>query len=280
MAESKALTKFKEKLAKKAEVKASEEAVGGSFFSTRGGILKLGDDELPGNEMIVIVLDSIHENTYYPGKFDQDAIVPPKCFAFGRTTKEMEPHENVPAKDDESAEDSYFEMQADWCDECPYSEWGSADTGRGKACANRRRLAVIPAGRFEQVGKKKSDTEMEVFDDPAHFREADISFLKLPVTSTKAWSKYVNQLNKDHQVPPFAVITHVYMEPHEKKQFEFFFDCVEVIEDEDILQILFARNEEAEEVIEQPYTEPTDEEMEQPAVKAQTGLSGLRKGQK
>ncbi len=273
MADSKALVKYKERLAKKAEIYAGEEKVGGNFITTQGGILKFNDEELPGNEMLVVVLDSIHENTYYPDAFDADAILPPRCFAFGRAEKEMQPHANVPDDD----EDSFFEAQCEWCDECPHAEWGSADTGRGKACTNRRRLAVIPAGRFEQTGKKKTDTEMEVFDDPAHYKEADIAFLKLPVTSTKAWAKYVNQLNKEHQVPPFAVLTHVYVEPHTKNQFEFFFEMIEVIENEDILAILFMRNEEAMEAIEQPYTEPSDEEMEHPKAKAKTGLKGLRK---
>ena len=273
-----ALEKYQKRMATAADDYADEEKTGGSFITTRGGILKYGEEELPGNEMVVVILDSIHENTYYPDKFDPDLMLPPKCFAFGRTEKEMEPHDNVPDPDDN--EDSYFELQADFCDECPLSEWGSADTGKGKACTNRRRLAVIPGGRFVASGKRKSETSMEIFEDADHFRDADIAFLKLPVTSTKAWSKYVHSLRKEHQAPPFAVLTHVYVEPHEKNQFEFFFDCIEVIEDPDILEILFARNEEAKGAIEQPYSEPTDEEMEQPKAKAKAGLSGLKKGKR
>lgn len=272
-----ALEKYQKRLAAKAETAASEEKTGGNFITTRGGILKYGEEELPGNEMLVVILDSIHENTFYPDKFDPDVMLPPLCFAFGRVEKDLQPHDNVPDPDDDEAEDSFFKLQSEWCSDCPHAEWGSADTGRGKACTNRRRLAVIPAGRFTQTGRKKSETEMEVFDDPDHFRDADIAFLKLPVTSTKAWSKYVHKLNKEHQVPPFAVLTHVYIESHPTKQFEFFFEEVEVIDDPDLLEILFARNEEAMKLIEQPYTEPTDEEAEQPKAKGRTGLSGLRK---
>jgi len=269
-----ALEKYREKMAAKASAYASEEKTGGSFISIRGGVLTFGEEELPGNEMLVVVLDAIHENTYYDTKFDPDSVLPPKCFAFGRSEKEMEPHENVPDPDD--AEGSFFELQAGQCSECPHSQWGSADTGRGKACSNRRRLAVIPAGRFV-AGKKRRDTEMEVFEDPDHFRKADIAFLKLPVTSTKNWSKYVHMLNKEHQAPPFAVLTHIYVEPDPKTQYKVHFDCIEVVEDEDILDILFARNEEAMDMIIQPYEEPSEEDLEKPKAKAKTGLSGLKK---
>jgi len=276
---------YKQRLAKKSEVYASEEETSESFFSLRGGILTLGEEELPGNEMLVVVLDAVHENTYFPGAWDPEATLPPKCFAFGRSEKEMQPHDNVPDLDSEEAEDSYFEMQVDYdpekedpfCDQCPHSEWGSADKGRGKKCANRRRLAVIPAGRFLPGKTRRDAAEMAVFEDPQHYREASIAFLKLPVTSTKNWSRYVRKLNKDHQVPPFAVLTHIWLENDEKTSFKVCFDTIEVIEDEDLLEILFKRNEEAEGVIEQPYSEPTAEDLEKPKAKTKTGLSGLRK---
>ena len=271
-----ALEKYKQKMAQAATQYAGEEQVGGSFISTRGGILKYGEEELPGNEMLVVVLDAVHENTYFPDRFDADLILPPKCFALGRSEKDMEPHENVPDPDDEGADDSYFELQADLCSQCPHAQWGSADTGRGKACANRRRLALIPAGRFVETGKKR-ETEMEVFDEPEHYRDADIAMLKLPVTSVKNWSKYVHQISKEHQRPPFGVLTHVYLVPDTKTQFKIMFDCIEVIEDEDVLDILFARNEEAMEIIERPYEEPTEEQMAAPQQKSRSGLKGLRK---
>ena len=274
------LEKYKAKLAKRAEAAAGEEVTGSNFFTTQGGILKYAEEELPGNEMLVVIVDSIHENTFYPGAFDAENILPPKCFAFGRSAREMEPHDNVPHIDDAEESDSFFEMQSEWCDDCPHNEWGSADVGRGKACSSRRRLAVIPAGRFEQTGKRKGQTEMEVFTDVSHFKEAEISFLKIPVTSVKAYSKYVQMLNKEHQLPPFAVLTHVFLEPHTKFQFEVKFDLVEVIEDTDVLEALFARNKEAMDVIEQPYNEPTEEELAKPKAVAKRGLDGLRKKKK
>lgn len=271
-----AIENYKKKMAARSQNYADEEQSKSAFITTRGGILKFGEEDMAGNEMLVIVLDAIHENTFYPDKFNPEVMLPPKCFAFGRVEKDLEPHENVPDEDSAEAKTSYFELQADACSECPHAEWGSADTGRGKACTNKRRLAVIPAGRFTAV-KGKRETDMEVFEDPAHFRDADIAFLKLPVTSTKNWAKYVHMLNKEYQVPPFGVLTHIYLQPHPKNQFEVMFDMIELVEDEDVLEVLFKRNAEAMDSIEQPYPEPTDEEMQQPSVKAKTGLSGLRK---
>lgn len=268
-----AITAYKKKMAAKAKTYASEEKTSSSSISIKGGVLSYNEEELPGNEMIVIILDAIHENTFFPERFDPEVSLPPKCFAFGRTEEEMQPHENVPDDDP----DSYFELQSEFCDECPNSEWGSADVGRGKACANRRRLAVIPAGRIIPAKKKRDSGEMEVFDEPEQFRDADIAFLKLPVTSTKNWSKYVHMLTKDHQMPPFGVITHVWIEPDEKTSFKVCFDLIEVLEEEDILEVLFARHEDAQKVIEQPYTEPSEEDLEKPKSRAKTGLRGLKK---
>lgn len=270
-----ALEKYKKKMAAAGDDYASEEKQGGSFITTRGGILKYGEEELPGNEMLVIVLDAVHENTYYPGKFDPGVMLPPTCFAFGRSEKEMEAHENVPDPDDEGADDSHFELQSDtgMCMDCPLSQWGSADTGKGKACSNRRRLAIIPAGRFVPTGKR-NQTEMEVFEEPADFREGELAFLKLPVTSTKNWSKYVHELNKEHQAPPFAAITRISLEQDAKTQFKVCFEMIEMVEAEDVLDILFARNDEAKERIVQPYSEPTDDEG---SAKAKSGLAGLKK---
>lgn len=273
-----ALEKYKKKMADIAEKYAGEETTSSQFITTRGGILKFGEEELPGNEMLVIVLDAIHENTYYPDNFDPDVMLPPKCFAISREEKDMQPHENVLDPDDEGADESYFEMQSEWCDECPLAEWGSADTGRGKACTNRRRLAVIPAGQFVEVGSgRKKELEMEVFEDPDHFKNADVAFLKLPVTSTKNWSKYVNQLHKHHQRPPFGVLTHIQVIPDEKTQFKILFEMVEVIEDEAILEVLMARNIEAMDSIVQPYEEPSEDQLSSPKNKARSGLKGLKK---
>tara|TARA_R110000772_G_C13310278_1_gene440257 strand:+ start:38950 stop:39786 length:837 start_codon:yes stop_codon:yes gene_type:complete len=270
-----ALTEFKAKLAAKGAEAAGDERVSSSFISLKSGVLSVNDEALPGNEMLAVVLDSIHENTYYGSDYDPDVILPPTCFSFGRTEKEMEPHENVPHFDDDNADTSFFKMQSEWCDECPMYEWGSADKGKGKACGSKRRLAIIPAGNFIPA-KGRGEAEMEVFEGPAEYSGSDIVMLKLPVTSVKNWSKYVHQLNADHSMPPFAAITHIRVVPDAKTQFKVEFELLEIIEDEEVLQVLMGRHEEAVSIIEDPYTEPEDDETPSEN-KARSGIANLRK---
>ena len=81
-----ALVTWDEELARQAEIAASMEASagGGQFFSTKGGILSWQDSPLSGNQMAVIILDSILENVFYEGHYDPDAPQSPTCFAFSR----------------------------------------------------------------------------------------------------------------------------------------------------------------------------------------------------
>ncbi len=269
-----AIEKYREKLAAKAQETVREERVGGSFLSTAGGILKEGENEFPGNQCLVVIAAHVREHTYYDTAYAPDSNLPPRCFALGTSAADMEAHENIPEDD----EDSYFEMQSETglCKDCDMFKWGSSPRGKGKACAERRRLALIPAGQFTW-NKKERDYDIEVFDEPEHYSEADAVFLKVPPTSLRNWSKYVNMLQREHQMPPFGVLTRIYIEPDPKTQFQVCFELLEVIEDDDILGTLFDRNEEAEQSLMEPYDEPSEDDLEQPTARAQNGIRGLKK---
>src|SRR6202012_2084920 len=151
----------------------------GSFFSVKGGILSFNGNTFPDNTVAAVVIDFVLENVYYEGKFDPETPTNPKCFAFGREDADMAPHEVSTENGD---------AQNDVCKGCQWNEWGSAETGRGKACKNRRRLALIPAGAFN------SKTNQLTPYDADEFETATMGFLALPVTSVKAFSGYVKQL--------------------------------------------------------------------------------------
>ena len=121
---------------------------------------------------------------------------------------------------------------------------------------------------------------MEVFEEPSHYREADMAFLKIPVTSVKGWSKYVHQLHKEHGRPPYGVLTRIYIKADPKTQFKVMFEFIEAIEDEDVLNVVMVRNADAMKDIAQPYEEPTPEELEKPASKSKSRLDGLQKRRK
>src|SRR5690606_3597374 len=127
---------------------------------------------------------------------------PPICYAFHRPGEEEEvgPHPSMQANLD------YFQPQSDFCKNCPNNEWGSAETGRGKACGERRRLAILPAGWYESKRGSK-DFELNIIDDAETLDTTDIVFLKLPVMSVKEYGRYVQKLASEFRRPPYGAIT-------------------------------------------------------------------------
>lgn len=239
---STALATYDEQLAALAQAAAEQEAStgGGTFFSIRGGTLKLNDSPLPNNEMAVVIIDSILENTYYEGDFNTDEPQAPSCFGFGRSDEELAPHESVKVK------------QADACAECPHAEWGSSDRGRGKACRNRRRLALIPAGVFDKNG------EFEPEANAGHFANAPVAYLALPPTSINNFGAYVKKVAATLKRPPFAVITKIRVVPDEKTQLKVLFELIDSVPT-DAIEALIGRNNAEKEVIDFPYAAASEE---------------------
>jgi hypothetical protein len=236
-----ALVPISQQWADQAQIAVQEEPPSdGLWISTKGGIMSIGDEELPGNQMYVIIIDHYRENTYFEGRYNPEVKMPPKCYAFARgaDADEMGPHESMKAS--LAWEGGYFEPQHDTCQGCPMNEWGTADTGRGKACQNRRRLVLLPAG-YATPKKGSRDFDVELFTDPAHYQTADEALMKLPVTSSKEFSKYVSQLGAQYARPPHGVLTRIYLEPHAGDQFHVKFEMIEEVPD-DLAQIIMDRN--------------------------------------
>lgn len=260
------LTPFRQQLEQQAAVYAEQEhLVGGTFLSIRGGELSFGEEAMPGNQVCVIILDAIRENTYYASKFDADVAASPTCYAFGRGDgADMAPHESMMTAPD------YFKPQAEECSKCVHAEWGSADQGRGKACQNRRRLALIPAG-FYAPKRGSRDFDLELFDDPKHFQSADVAYIKLPVLSVKEWSKYVVQISTSLRLPPHGVVTRLFVEPDAKAQYKVGFEMIEEVPDA-LLPIIMERHAQASTAIMQGYAPPQEREAPKPG-----SLRGLRR---
>lgn len=259
------LTNYDAKLAELAKEWAEvEKPNGGAWLSTKGGVLKFGEEMLPGNQAACIILHSVRENTYYTDKYDPDSPAAPVCYAFGSgpdAEETMGPHISM------KADLSYFAPQAHDCKSCRWNEWGSANQGRGKACQNRRRMALLCAGMYEPV-RGSRDFNLKLMDDPAYFRSAEIVKLKLPVTSVQDWAKYVANTSAQHQMPPYGVITRVSLEPDAKTQYRVHFEMLERVPDA-LLQIVFQRVEEAQRTLIQGYQPPETKQ------EGQNGLRGL-----
>jgi hypothetical protein len=234
---STALTTYEDQLAALARQSVEQEAsvAVGQSFSIRGGQLSFNGSPIQGNTLNVIVVDSILENSYFPGKFDPDTPASPTCYAFGRDDAEMAPHEK--------AEDPQHEK----CAGCHHNAFGTADNGKGKACKNIRRLIVLPGDNLA------SDV----------LAKAPFAFLKVPVTSVKAWAAYVRTLSAVRRRPPVGVVTNVKVVPDPKTQFKVVFDHVADLTKDSGMAVL-ARVESAREAIVVPYP-PTPEPFQQPA---------------
>lgn len=252
------LAKWDEELARQAKVAADMEAnvAGGQFFSLKSGVLSFNDSPLPGNQMAVVIVDSVLENVYYPGEYDADNPSGPSCFAFGRNEADLKPHLVVVEAD---------QAEHEACAGCPQNEWGTAEKGKGKACRNVRRLALLPAGTINV----KTD-EFEPFDEDEHWTKTPIAFLKLPVTSVKAYAAYVKQLAGTLKRPPFGVYTKIGVVPDAKTQFKVTFDALSIIEDP-TMGMVFERNKEVQSVIDFPY------QLDEPEEKKPKGKQKQRK---
>lgn len=240
---STAIANWDEELAKQAEVAAGmeESVASGQFFSLQGGQLSFNDAPIANNQMAVVILDSILENVYYEAAYDPDDPQGPTCFAFGRANDEMGPHDVV------------VTPQSEDCESCPMNEWGSADVGRGKACRNSRRLAMIPAGTMVH-------DDFEPFEDEAKFKTASIAFMRLPVTSVKGYAAFVKQVAGALKRPPHGVFTKVSVVPDPKTQFKVVFEPLDLIPG-DLIGPVMERHEEAMSIIDFPY-EPAEDKPE------------------
>lgn len=232
-----AIVKWEEELAKQAAMAAGmeESTATGQFFGLKSGQLSFNDVPMPNNEMAVVITDFVLETVYYEGEYDPDSPQSPTAFAFGRDEKELRWHET-----------SHPEFAGKLCSESEVCQWGSAEKGRGKAARETRRLAMIPAGTFDNQGRFKPIL------DPAHYESATAAYMKLPVTSVKGFSVYVKQLAGALKRPPFAVFTRVKVVPDANTQFKVTFEAIDQVPDK-LMPAILAKHNEVRELIEFPY---------------------------
>lgn len=230
--QSTAVTNWEEKLSQMAKTSVEQEASvsTGAFINTRGGQLSHNDQPIADNRLECIVVDAIIENCYYEDDFDPDNPMPPVCYAFGRDDAEMVPHPEAPNK------------QSETCATCPMNEFGTAPRGKGKACKNIRRLALIPAKPLEEEAIEKGE----------------VAFLKVPVTSVRGWAAYVRTLEALIHRPPLGVVTEISTVPDPKNQFKMLFNH-KLDLPQNILGKVFGRYEVIKDSIAFPYTPPPSE---------------------
>lgn len=233
-------------LAQYARAAALNETASAPRISMKAGQMKYRDQAMPGNQMDVVIMCGTLENAYYLEAFDDDEVKNPVCFAMGTVLEDMAPHDNS------------IMPQNDRCKGCPQFKWGSEikgkKRGRGKACKEVRQLALLPADATK--GEKEA-------------KDGELVLLKIPVTSVKNWSNYVNRLANAYKLPHFAVITTIKAIPDEKTQFRIEFEIKGVVEDMAVINVFIQRQEESMKASMTPHepAEPPEEDTE-PAPKA------------
>ncbi len=141
------------------------------------GQMILGDTVLGTGPFYCYILASCRTNSWYSTKYDPTKkIEAPDCYSiFADDASEANAQ---PSKNSKSP-------QCEFCMNCEKNAWGSAADGRkGKACSNVWNLMVVPASYTAKDGKT-------YFFNADGLRNQPTIRAKLPVTSGKAFAKYI-----------------------------------------------------------------------------------------
>lgn len=160
-------------------------------ISLQGGTMTVGDRPIKGGIINCIILSVVQVKKYFPSEeYDPDNIESPVCYAKSADSTEiMAPHDAAPEK------------QCTSCEECPFNAFGTSTRGRGKRCKDEYHIAVITEDSFDDL-----DT-------------AVIYRIKIPPTSMKKITAYMNSLLNVHKKPPFGVVTELSVQPNKDTVF-------------------------------------------------------------
>jgi hypothetical protein len=142
-------------------------------------------------------------------------------------------------------------VKADGCAGCPMDSWGSdISGGKGKACKEVRRLALLPLDAIKGGAEG--------------IMAAPVGFLRVPILSVKNWSAYVQELAARGE-SALGVVSRVKLVPNAKSMFAVTFSKMGEIENEITLAALWDRAEQVHAVIDFPYQSGDNAEAEQKA---------------
>jgi hypothetical protein len=198
---------------------AATGAGGWPWLSTRGGTFSFGGTSL-GEEFEAIVLGAVLDNQYFEERFDPENPSLPSCFALdvNRDRETMGPPKDLKKKESET------------CATCWANAFGSSDTGKGKACRNGLRVALLYFDK-DQIPK---------------LGEVDGARLRVPPTSLRGFDAYVATVIDAWKRPFFTIVTRVRIEDDPKHQFHVLFEPTGAINDDALLEVLSSRADEAE----------------------------------
>lgn len=222
------IANWQDELKQMAVAVAEAEKPSGNWVSFKGGQLTIGGTQMKDNRVQMIVIHSIFENQWYKERYNPNNPSSPHCYALAEKDDDLAPHP-----------DAATPIASD-CASCPHNAWGSdPEGGKGKACKNVRRLAIISSTDLDKIGK------------------AEVAIAKLPVTSVKNWSTYANQVANALRLPPLGVITEMEVTPDPRYQFQVNFRLVDKVPEQYLPQLLAKRGE-IHDLVFAPYDKPTE----------------------
>ena len=160
---------------------------GSNWVSFKGGVITVDGASAPAGKFNCVILGYMQERAYYEDEFDGAKPQAPDCYAYGNEDGE------VPAAPHPTSK----HKQSDGCKSCEWSQYGTAQRGKGQACRQSVRLALVPA------------TEAGVEHDPY--------FARIPPTSIKAVKGWLEQLG---DTPCFAAVTEIQVTPSPGNMFD------------------------------------------------------------
>ena len=172
---------FEKQMAAQAEADSARVGAGsdGAYMSIKGGTFTYQDADL-GSELSIIILGFVNEKAYYDHPYDSDQPTAPACFAIGEgSPDDLTPFNGVAKLQCETT-----------CADCWANEWASADTGRGKACKDSRKIMFISI----------DDTEADI-------ENIEVVKLRIPPASLKFFDKFIKGIGKVSKRPCYGVFT-------------------------------------------------------------------------
>lgn len=235
------------------------------MISLKAGMMMLGGNPVSykgvPNKLGGIVIDYIFENDFYDfGAYDPDSPQPPVCFAYAEPAGEDVLENMAPHAESEKP-------QHTGCKGCQWNEYGTAkdqhgNAAKGKACKNIRRLAIIP---FDVMLDANGNMNKNLDEIVARIKRAEVSMMKLPVTSTTAWASYVRAIGMAEKAATFAVGTIITVMGDVKTQIKVTFEMIPGtrIAVKAIGQAILEKRAKGHDDLRKPYQPLDEEEFEQ-----------------
>lgn len=182
------LQEYREKVSSRAaEISKEITNAPSNIIRTKGRVFTMPDGTSAQGPIKAVIVDFISANAFFRGAYNPTQRQKPVCWALGELAT-LRPSANATEPQNAGGD----------CASCPQNQWGTAQNGagRGKACKNQMKIALIAA-----------DVETA---DPGK-----IHILNVSPTGIKVFSAFIRRVQKQlgHDALPIRVVTEISFDP-------------------------------------------------------------------